>query len=129
MSFRFGSRPLFAIGIALFLGTSYAASGPFTSLHPEEAYPNEAPRLTSPGPYEDFIKQLQQRLHQSGFDAGPVNGDFGTKTQAALAQFQLARSLPASGQLDKRTLEELGVQEESQAAAGGSSELSAEAQK
>lgn len=41
--------------------------------------------------------------------AGPVNGDFDGKTQAALAQFQLSRDLPASGQLDDRTAAELGV--------------------
>ena len=57
----------------------------------------------------EIIKQVQQKLHQQGFDAGPVNGDFGAKTQAALAQFQLSRVLPASGALDDQTLAELGV--------------------
>ena len=120
---------LLAIGIAIFLRPTFAARDPFTSLHPEEAYPNDAPVMTSPGPYSDFIKQVQQRLHQYGFDAGPLNGDFGTKTQAALAQFQLSRNLPASGQLDNPTLQELGVEEQSQAAAGGSAEPAAEASK
>ena len=80
-----------------------------TSLHPEEAYPDNAPRLTSPGPYAPLIEQVQQRLHQEGFDAGPVNGDFGSKTQAALAQFQLSRNIPASGSLDNATLDALGI--------------------
>lgn len=35
--------------------------------------------------------------------------DFGHKTQAALAQFQLSRAIPAGGQLDEKTLSELGV--------------------
>lgn len=121
-------RLLLACSMALCLGASYAAH-PFTSLHPEAAYPNEAPPLSSPGPYSDVIKQVQQKLHEQGFDAGPVNGDFGTKTQAALAQFQLSRTLPASGQLDNRTLQELGVEPETQAAAGGSAEAKAEAPK
>jgi peptidoglycan hydrolase-like protein with peptidoglycan-binding domain len=119
---------LLAIGIGVFLRASYAAPD-FTSLHPEEAYPNDAPPMTSPGPYTDFIKQVQQQLHYYGFDAGPLNGDFGTKTQAALAQFQLSRNLPASGQLDNPTLKELGVEEQSQAAAGGSAKATAEASK
>ena len=83
----------------------------FNSNHPEEAYPDDIPPLASPGgPYMDFIKQVQQRLHEAGFDAGPVNGDFGTKTQAALAQYQLSQTLPASGALDDETLKALGVQ-------------------
>lgn len=78
-------------------------------MHPEEAYPDNLPQMASPGPYAELIKQVQARLHDAGFDAGPVNGDFGTKTQAALAQFQLANVLPASGMLDTATLLALGV--------------------
>ncbi|HWM44074.1 MAG TPA: peptidoglycan-binding domain-containing protein, partial [Burkholderiales bacterium] len=59
-----------------------------------------------------FIGRVQERLRALGFDAGPVNGDFGEKTQAALAQFQLSRAIPASGQLDEQTLAELGVTRE-----------------
>ena len=67
------------------------------------------PRMSSPGPFDDFIKQVQQKLNELGFDAGPVNGDFSAKTQAALAQFQLALLLPASGMPDAPTLHELGI--------------------
>jgi peptidoglycan hydrolase-like protein with peptidoglycan-binding domain len=86
------------------------AGKPIGAMHPEESIPDNLPRMTSPGPYDDFIKQVQQKLHQAGFDAGPVNGDFGEKTQAALAQFQIANLLPASGALDDETLRALGVQ-------------------
>jgi peptidoglycan hydrolase-like protein with peptidoglycan-binding domain len=68
-----------------------------------------APRMTSPGPYDDFTKQVQEKLNGLGFDAGPVNGDFGAKTQAALAQYQLSMLLPASGVPDDGTLLELGI--------------------
>jgi hypothetical protein len=93
-------------------------------IHPEEAIPDNLPRMTAPGPFEDFIKQVQQKLNELGFDAGQVNGDFGLKTQAALAQFQLANVLPASGALDDQTLAALDVRRpadtnEGTAAAGG----------
>jgi peptidoglycan hydrolase-like protein with peptidoglycan-binding domain len=95
------------------------AAGPFTSLHPEEAIPDPTEQLAA-GAYEDFIKRMQAKLRELGFDAGPVNGDFGFKTQAALAQFQLSRAIPASGQLDDPTLAELGVmREEAGTAAAG----------
>ena len=93
-----------------------AAAGSFNSNHPEEAYPADMPAITSGGPFSSLNQQVQEKLNQLGFDAGPANGDFDTKTQAALAQFQISRLLPASGALDDQTLAELGVQRE---AAGG----------
>ena len=78
----------------------------------------------------EFIKRVQEKLNALGFDAGPVNGDFGAQMQAALAQFQLSRTLPASGQLDAETLLELGEARDATASAGASaqegSELGAE---
>ena len=67
--------------------------------------------LASPGDYADLYRQAQEKLNGLGFAAGPVNGDFGPKTQAALAQFQIARDLPASGMLDERTRAELQIEE------------------
>jgi peptidoglycan hydrolase-like protein with peptidoglycan-binding domain len=63
---------------------------------------------------------VQQKLHEQGFDAGPVNGDFGAKTQAALTQFQLSRALPASGMLDEETLAALGLERDRQTQESGS---------
>jgi peptidoglycan hydrolase-like protein with peptidoglycan-binding domain len=100
------------------------AAGAFTALHPEEAYPNPTEQA-SPDPYTGFVGKVQEKLRELGFDAGPVNGDFGGKTQAALAQFQLSRAIPASGQLDDQTLAELGVKrDDPQASVGASAESS-----
>jgi Putative peptidoglycan binding domain len=103
----------------LFAPLAAFASGPFTSLHPEEFIPPAA-ETGSSDVYQGFVSQVQEKLNALGFDAGPVNGDFGEKTQAALAQFQLSRVIPAGGQLDDLTLDELGVKRpEPSAAAGG----------
>jgi len=80
-----------------------------TSLHPEQAYPDNVPPLVAPGPFTGRIADVQKKLHEHGFDAGPVNGDFSSKTQAALAQFQLAYGIPVSGMLDSETLRALDV--------------------
>ncbi|HET7197960.1 MAG TPA: peptidoglycan-binding domain-containing protein [Burkholderiales bacterium] len=95
---------------ALFFAASASAGNAVSDNHPEDAYPNAAPPLTSPGPYAGLIEQVQEKLHGLDFDPGPVNGAWTSKTQAALAQFQLSDLLPASGMLDERTLRELGVQ-------------------
>jgi peptidoglycan hydrolase-like protein with peptidoglycan-binding domain len=94
---------------ALLVPLAALAASPFTALHPEEAYPDSATPLVSLGPYTGLVQEVQKKLHQQGFDAGPVNGDLSGKTQAALAQFQLSRGVPASGQLDDQTLAALGV--------------------
>jgi len=101
----------FAFAILLAAPLSAATAGEFTSLHPEEAHPDPKGQ-PSPDAYSGFVSKVQEKLREAGFDAGPVNGDFGAKTQAALAQFQLSRTIPASGQLDDMTLAELGVQRE-----------------
>lgn len=101
-------RYILGASIAVLSCTGALAADALTSLHPEEAIPDPAAPVSS-GPYGGFISRVQERLRVLGFDAGPANGDFGEKTQAALAQFQLSRAIPASGQLDDQTLAELGV--------------------
>lgn len=98
---------LFAL--LLIAATPVLADAPFTALHPEASIPEPDSRVDS-GPYSELIIQVQERLKTLGFDAGPPNGDFGAKTQAALAQFQLSVPLPASGALDDETLAALGVE-------------------
>jgi len=96
--------------LILSLPLAAGATSSTTSLHPEEAYPDDAPRMTtSPGPFSPMIEAAQWKLLDLGFDAGPINGDFGPKTQAALAQFQLANGIPVNGMLDDPTLAALGV--------------------
>ena len=112
-------RLLTLTACAVLASSAAAAGGAFTSNHPEEAIPDPAPQISA-GPYDDFIKRVQAKLRELGFDAGPVSGDFGEKTQAALAQFQLSRTIPASGQLDDVTLAELGVvRDQGESAAAG----------
>lgn len=100
--------------LLLLLPLGSLASG----VHPEEDHPDPVGQASA-DPYTGFISQVQEKLRELGFDAGPVNGDFGTKTQAALAQFQLSRTIPAGGQLDDLTLQELGVKRHEEGAAVG----------
>ena len=122
----------FLSAILLAVPLSAAAASEFTAIHPEEAYPDPKGQ-PAPDAYSGFVSKVQETLHQLGFDAGPVNGDFGEKTQAALALFQLSRTIPASGQLDDVTLAELGVErekaDEQQNANSGSSVASDSAEK
>jgi peptidoglycan hydrolase-like protein with peptidoglycan-binding domain len=102
-------KPLIAFAAALLVAVPAFAGNAVSDMHPEEAYPDNAPVLVSPGPYGDLLKQVQEKLHALDFDPGPVNGASSSKLQAALAQFQLSEALPASGMLDQRTLLALGL--------------------
>jgi peptidoglycan hydrolase-like protein with peptidoglycan-binding domain len=114
------------LAILLLAASPVLANTPFTAIHPEAAIPDPDSRLQS-GPFSDLYVQVQERLNALGYDAGPPNGDFGAKTQAALAQFQLSIPLPASGQLDDATLAHLGVRDYPiDASAGSTAEGSAE---
>ena len=55
------------------------------------------------------IKQAQQKLSAAGHNAGPADGIMGARTTQALKDFQQAKGLEATGQLDQRTLAELGL--------------------
>jgi peptidoglycan hydrolase-like protein with peptidoglycan-binding domain len=57
----------------------------------------------------ELIKQAQEKLSAAGHDAGPADGIMGPRTQKALKDFQQAKNLEASGQLDQKTLSALGV--------------------
>ena len=122
------SRCVFLVAAALLAAGPAVAGTALSDMHPEEAYPNDAPLLVSPGPYADLVRQVQERLRALDFDPGPANGASSSKTQAALAQYQLSQGLPASGMLDQRTLLALGldpaalVSSNGDASAGGTAE-------
>lgn len=114
-------KSLIAFAAAFLAVVPAFAGNALSDMHPEEAYPDNAPVLVSPGPYVDVVRQVQEKLHELDFDPGPVNGASSSKLQAALAQFQLSRALPVSGMLDEQTLKELGVRPSGGEAARGSS--------
>ena len=57
----------------------------------------------------DDIKRAQEALKAKGFDPGAVSGRMHPKTQEALRAFQKKNNLPATGVLDDKTAEKLGV--------------------
>ena len=56
------------------------------------------------------IRKVQQKLNQVGFHAGQVDGKWSSDTQAAIKNFQQSKGIKATGQLDERTLDQLGLE-------------------
>ena len=57
----------------------------------------------------DDIKKAQEALKAKGRDPGAISGRMHAKTQEALREFQKENNLPATGVLDRKTAEKLGV--------------------
>ena len=56
----------------------------------------------------DDIKSAQRALRAQGLNPG-TDGQLDTKTQQALRDFQKSNNLPATGVLDEKTAQKLGV--------------------
>src|SRR3712207_9379907 len=60
----------------------------------------------------EAVEVLQRALQRAGFDPGPVDGEFGPMTAAAVRSFQAARSLVVDGIVGPQTwsaLEEVAM--------------------
>jgi hypothetical protein len=55
------------------------------------------------------IRRAQEALKGKGFDPGAISGRMHARTQEALREFQKANDLPATGVLDQKTAEKLGI--------------------
>jgi Putative peptidoglycan binding domain/CHAP domain len=49
------------------------------------------------------VRELQQALKDAGFDPGPIDGDFGPQTRAALMRFQASKGLEVDGVAGPKT--------------------------
>lgn len=73
---------------------------------------------------DEKVKAAQQALKDKGHDPGSIDGKMGPKTQAAIRDFQKAQGMEATGHLDAKTMQSLGMDGEktgmSGSATGGS---------
>jgi len=59
---------------------------------------------------QEHVKAAQQALKDKGHDPGGVDGRMGPRTQQAVRDFQKAQGLQATGRLDEKTMQSLGVE-------------------
>ena len=57
------------------------------------------------------IKEIQRLLKALGFDPGPIDGKFDTKTQKAVMDFQGSKGLNKDGNVGRQTLAALKNQQ------------------
>lgn len=69
--------------------------------------PDECP-LLSQGSRGTSVRELQTLLRNRGFDPGPIDGIFGTRTRSAVISFQRSQGLNPDGIVGVRTWTALG---------------------
>lgn len=65
--------------------------------------------LTSSLMADETVRAAQVRLAELGYFDGAVDGIWGRQSSAAVQEFQMANKLRPTGELDRRTLEALGL--------------------
>ena len=57
----------------------------------------------------DTITKVQKALKEKGFDPGPIDGLMGPRTSKALRDFQIQNDIQVTGEINKGTLDRLGL--------------------
>lgn len=57
----------------------------------------------------NLIAEVQRRLLERGFDPGPIDGQQGPRTAAAIRSFQSANAMEPDGQISEALLNALGM--------------------
>lgn len=59
---------------------------------------------------DEAVLATQQKLSQLGFYKGTADGQMGSQTSAAIRRYQIAENLKVTGELNRQTLDRLGIQ-------------------
>jgi peptidoglycan hydrolase-like protein with peptidoglycan-binding domain len=58
---------------------------------------------------DETVLATQKKLTQLGFYKGEVDGQPGSQTSAAIRRYQIAKNLKVTGELNRQTLDQLGI--------------------
>ncbi len=106
-------------GVFLFLGLpSNAQRLPPPLEPPPLPSPSSIPSSVTtpslgPGDFGADVAALQRALDRNGIDPGPIDGDYGPMTRAAVEEFQQLYDLPVTGVAGPDTLDILGLNTDS----------------
>jgi peptidoglycan hydrolase-like protein with peptidoglycan-binding domain len=102
-------RKLTTIAVVFTLGFTWALTPALADemKKPEAGKAETGQDTTTRARGSDEIRQTQQALKDKGFDPGPIDGQMGPRTRAALIDYQMREKLTATGRLDSKTKEQL----------------------
>ena len=109
-SYSHGYHPSYRpYGYGYYPSYGYYAPGPVISFNfggRPSAY--TATRYYVPGG-SSLEASVQRALSRRGYYSGPVDGDLGPRSRAAIRDYQADRGLAATGRIDSRLLNSLGL--------------------
>lgn len=85
-------------------GFSYGDTSAVVAAPPAVIY-----AIGRPGMRANVVKAIQRALKTAGVDPGPIDGDYGHNTAAAVAAFQAIKGLVVDGQVGPQTAKRLGI--------------------
>jgi len=97
---------------ALMLAGSAASPGAAQANDKQSLQPSSKRRTwryPQRAPTRERYKQIQRALRVRGYDPGPIDGRWGSRSAAALKRFERDHKLPADGKLDALVLITLGL--------------------
>ena len=123
MRMRKATHPALTLLLIAGLGVSAASAGTQSAAHKKSAASKSGSSLhraksskkssrREPGqnvPTPDRISEIQQALAKDGSFSGTPNGKWDDSTAEATRKFQEAHGLNATGKLDAKTLQKLGL--------------------
>ena len=65
--------------------------------------------LAVPAQDAELITKVQSALKDKGLDPGPIDGLMGPRTSRALRDFQIQNDIQVTGEINKETLDRLGI--------------------
>jgi len=65
--------------------------------------------FTGKNDLHELTKKIQYLLFELGYNPGPIDGIFGTKTHEAILQFEIENALPAQGQISDELYQRLSA--------------------
>lgn len=81
----------------------YVEPAPQPRTNPEPG----APARARPAYDAAEVTRVQSMLNDLGYDAGPVDGDYGPQTRSALAQFQIDYGISGNGSINRQSISTL----------------------
>lgn len=104
----------FGVGLPLAYSAGYYAAAPGYAAYQQPVYQGQivaetAPGRLAPSTSGTAARSVQAALQNRGYYNGPIDGEFGPESQAAVARFQQANGLKVTGLINSSTLKALNL--------------------
>ena len=104
----------FGVGLPIAYSAGYYAAAPGYAAYQQPVYQGQIVAETAPGRIAPSTggtaaRSVQAALQNRGYYNGPIDGEFGPESQAAIARFQQANGLKVTGLINSSTLKALNL--------------------